>query len=84
MLEKDLQRQIISEAEKMGYYVVKILQCNKNGFPDLLLLKDGKAMCIEVKSQGKKARPLQIYRHNELAKYGITTHVIDNINNLTL
>lgn len=78
-MESDVQRAITAEATKQGYYVVKIIQCNKNGFPDLLLFKDGGVIAIEVKAPGKKARPLQIYRHKELTQYGIKVHVIDSI-----
>ncbi len=41
MREAVIQRQIIEYIEKLGFYVVKIIQCNKNGFPDLMVLIRG-------------------------------------------
>lgn len=82
MLERDIQRKLIIKAEKEGWYVVKIIQCNRPGFPDLMLLRDGKIIFIEVKRPGAKPRPLQLYRHNELSEKGMIVYVIDDINQL--
>lgn len=75
-LESEIQRRIIRRYESMGYIVVKITLCNKNGFPDLMLLKDGKASFIEVKRPGEKPRPLQQYRLQELRDAGFTADVM--------
>ena len=79
MLESALQSKIIIWLEKNGWFVVKIIQCNKNGIPDLMALRNGTAIFIEVKALGKKARPLQEFRINQLTKQGFTAKVIDKI-----
>lgn len=56
--------------------VVKILLCNKGGFPDLMLLKDGKASFVEVKRPGGKPRPLQEYRIGQLREAGFDVRVL--------
>ena len=61
-LESKIQARIIKRLEAQGYYVVKLILTNKNGIPDLLVLKDGKAFFVEVKRPGEKPRPLQEYR----------------------
>lgn len=75
-LESAIQRKIIKRYEADGYIVVKIGLTNKPGFPDLLLLKDGKASFVEVKRPGCKPRPLQEYRINELRKAGFDVDVL--------
>lgn len=75
-LESTIQRKIIKRYEDAGYIVVKISLCNKGGFPDLMLLKDGKASFIEVKRPGQKPRPLQECRLNELRKAGFEAIVL--------
>ncbi len=50
--------------------MVKLIQTTKNGINDLLCLKKKKYLWIEVKREGKKADPLQEYRHKELSKHG--------------
>lgn len=75
-LESAIQRKIIKRYEADGYIVVKINLCNKTGFPDLMLLKDGKATFVEVKRPGCKPRPLQEYRLKELRDAGFDAIVL--------
>lgn len=74
--ESAIQHRIIKRYEAAGYIVVKINLCSKPGFPDLILLKDGKTLFIEVKRPGGKPRPLQQYRINELRKAGFEVLVL--------
>lgn len=73
ILESKIQAKLIKEYESMGYYVIKLIKTNKNGIPDLMCLKDGKAFFIEVKSEKGKVAPLQKFRHEELLKFGFET-----------
>ena len=41
MKEADIQHDIIKYLEKIGWYTVKIIQTNKNGWPDLQALSGG-------------------------------------------
>ena len=66
---------IIKRLEAEGYYVVKLILTNKPGIPDLLCLKNGKALFIEVKRPKEKPRPLQEYRMNELRNLGFECEV---------
>jgi hypothetical protein len=87
MREAVIQRQIIEYIERLGFYVVKIIQCNKNGFPDLMVLIAGSAIFIEVKSATGKVSELQKYRHQQLIEIGypiiITTSLTHFKNELT-
>lgn len=74
-LESKIQARIIKRLESEGYYVVKLILTNKNGIPDLLVLKDGRAFFVEVKRPGEKPRPLQEYRMNELRGLGFICEV---------
>ncbi len=56
--------------------VVKVILTNRNGFPDLMLLKDGVASFIEVKRKGERPRPLQEYVIGELRKQGFKVEVM--------
>ena len=69
-LERDIQARIIKRYQSLGYMVVKVILTNRNGFPDLMLLKDGVASFIEVKRKGERPRPLQEYVIGELRKQG--------------
>jgi len=78
MLESKVHRKLIEQLEKEGYYVIKLSVTNKNGIADILALPPGcSAEFYEVKQKGKRPAPLQIYRANELKKYGIKTYLYD-------
>lgn len=70
MSEAKIQAQIIKNLERDGYYVVKLIQTNKNGIPDLMAIKDGRVAFIEVKDGANKPTDLQAYRHKEITKAG--------------
>ena len=75
-LERDIQSKIIQRYQREGYMVVKLILTNHNGFPDLMLLKDGVASFVEVKRPNEKPRPLQEYRIKELERYGFSVSVL--------
>ncbi len=76
MLESKIQSRLIKRLEKKGWYVIKLIQTNKNGIPDLLCIKDGwKIIFIEVKSKKGKVSELQKYRHKELKEKKIHTYI---------
>ena len=82
--EAEIQAQIIKEMRSRGWLVNKLVQTTLNGSPDLIAHKDGRTVYIEVKRPGQKVRPLQDFRHRELAKYGISTYVLTDISQLSV
>lgn len=76
MKESVIQSQVIKYLEKIGWYVVKIIQTNKNGWPDLQAHKDGITIFVEVKSEKGKVSQLQQYRHKQLTEAGFKVYVI--------
>ena len=83
-LESIIQREIITHLVGAGWYVVKLLQTNCNGIPDLLCIRDGKCVFIEVKRQGARARPLQLHRIKELQAHGVTSFVAHSVDEVLL
>lgn len=86
MKESILQSKVLRHFELLGWYVVKIIQCNKNGMPDLMLLKGGKTFFIECKAEKGKLSELQKYRHEQLQEEGFEVYTIykmDQIPKLT-
>lgn len=72
MLESEYQRQVIKKYEALGYYAIKLFKTNKNGIPDLLLLKNDDIIFVEVKAKKTTFSPLQKFRATELRKLGFT------------
>ena len=77
MTETQIQAKIIDRYEKDGYMVVKLIQTNKNGICDLLLLKDGIASFIEVKTETGRLSELQKYRIKQLEEKGFKVEVVN-------
>ena len=58
---------------------LKINSLSMNGMPDrLVLLPEGKIFFVELKDNGKKARPQQLAIHKILQKLGFTVYIIDS------
>ena len=67
MTEQQIQSKIIKRYEKEGYFVIKLININKNGIPDLLCLKQNETpLFIQVKKVGGVLSELQKYRIKEL------------------
>lgn len=86
MTEARVQAQIMQHIERdLNGYVVKIITCNRNGFPDIHFLipspQGGYAIpCYcEVKREGKEARPLQVFRIKELNNAGGVAFQADSL-----
>lgn len=75
-LESEIQRRIIQRYQQEGYMVVKLQLTNMSGFPDLMVMKEGKVFFIEVKRPGEHPRPLQVYRHRQLMEQGFEVKIL--------
>lgn len=76
-MESQIQSRLIKQYEADGWYVVKLIQTNKNGIPDLLCLHPVLGVkFIEVKDEHGRLSELQKYRIKEIKdKTGIDTEV---------
>lgn len=75
--ESKLQKKIRIDLEKNGWLVVKIKLCSLNGWPDQQAHKNGRTVFLEIKDKGKKAKPLQEYRHEQIRTQGFNVFTID-------
>lgn len=49
---------------------MNVIKLSESGYPDLICLKDGKAVFIECKEGNDNLKPLQKYRIDELRQLG--------------
>ena len=74
--EAKYQRQLLKKFESEGYLVLKLIQIQKAGYPDLLLLKpDGEIRFVEVKAKRGRISKIQEYRIKELRELGFNVEV---------
>lgn len=76
MREQQIQSKKILELESQGYYVIKLINTNKNGIPDLIAIPpNSDVLFVEVKGVNGKLSKLQEFRLNELKKHGVKTEI---------
>ena len=79
MRESAIERRLVTEAIKRGGFAPKFVSPGLDGVPDrLLILPGGKLAFVEVKAPGKKPRPLQRRRMEQLTALGFRVFVLDS------
>lgn len=79
MREKVIEQKLVQAVRKAGGICPKLVCPGFDGMPDRLVLLPGGLMAfVEVKAPGKKPRPLQLRRHDELRRLGFPVYVLDD------
>lgn len=79
MREKAIEQKFREAVKAVGGVAVKFTSPGWDGMPDrLALLPGGRMAFVEVKSPGKKPRPLQAARHRMLRRLGFKVYVLDD------
>lgn len=78
MREKVIEQQLVKAVKARGGMCPKFTSPGMDGMPDrLVLLPQGCIGFVEVKAPGKKPRPLQAYRHEQLRQLGFRVFILD-------
>lgn len=74
-LESTITKSIVTLARDLGWWTFKIAggPMQTSGIPDLLCVKGGRAVFLEVKQPGKKPTELQKQRMHEIRSIGGAT-----------
>ena len=80
--EKVLERNLNKDVKTLGGWSIKILSNFITGLPDRLVLLNGRAHFVEVKSQGKMPSARQRVVHKKLEVLGFPVSVIDTTEKL--
>lgn len=79
MQENVIERKLGAEVKKSGGMAVKFVSPSLAGVPDrLVLLPGGRCGFVELKAPGKKLRPLQVKRKQQLEALGFLVYCIDD------
>lgn len=76
--EKTVGRHFRNAVKKAGAIAFKNHPVTNPGIPDYLVLYNGKAIYVELKTTGEACTPLQIEFHKYLKRRGIDTFVLDH------
>ena len=75
MLESKIQTKIKKKLEAEGWLVIKLIRTSVNGIPDILALKNGKSIFIEVKQPTGKISEVQKLRIKQLQEQGFEVKI---------
>ena len=79
MREKAIELQLTRTVKAAGGMCPKLVSPGTDGMPDrMILLPGGRIGFVEVKAPGKKPRPLQERRHEQLRALGFPVFVLDD------
>ena len=80
MLEKIIERRLRNETKKRGGLALKFVSPGFDGVPDrIVLLPHRKFGFVELKAPGKKPRPLQVRRKEQLEALGFLVYCVDDV-----
>lgn len=84
MSESALVKRLKDELKSMGYWVIKLHGSNfqQAGLPDLLALKGGRAVWIEVKCPGEQPTKLQDHTLGRLNSMNFTAGCVHSVEEL--
>jgi len=78
--EKQIEQKLCAAVKKSGGIAMKLVSPGLAGVPDrLLLFPGGRIVFCELKAPGKKPRPLQVHRIEQLRELGFKVFVVDSV-----
>ncbi len=79
MREKETEMRLVRAVKASGGICPKLVSPGFDGMPDrMVLLPGGHTGFVEVKAPGRKPRPLQARRHEQLMALGFRVYVLDS------
>ena len=80
MLERIIERRLRTETQKRKGLALKFVSPGIDGVPDrIVLLPGGRMAFVELKAPGKKPRPLQVRRKEQLEALGFLVYCVDGV-----
>lgn len=79
MKESQLQTKVRKRLEAFGWLVIKLIQTNRNGIPDLMCIKGGRVIFMEIKTSDGVVSDLQQHMLDKLNACGCHARVVRSI-----
>lgn len=76
--EVSVETASVTLAKAAGWWEIKIVLANRDGYPDRLFFKDGRYVWIEFKRPKARLRKLQTQRRKEMRDLGMEVYLADD------
>jgi Holliday junction resolvase len=80
--EQQIQTKIAEWLRRQHWLVTKVMQSSLNGWPDLLAVREGEAIFIEVKRPGGVVSKIQSHRIEQLRDQEMKVYITDSLSDL--
>ena len=78
MREKQIEQKLVRAVKSRDGICPKLVSPGMDGMPDrLILMPGGRLAFVGLKAPGKKPRPLQLHRHDQLWDLGFEVFLLD-------
>lgn len=77
--ESELQADIIDLARVLGWFAQKVEFRGRTGGMDLICIRRGRHIWVEVKREGEEARRKQEFVAREMRSFGAEVYLVDTI-----
>lgn len=84
MRESELQTKIAERLRKHGWLVIKLMKTSWNGIPDLMCIRKGNVMFLEIKTGQGVVSELQKHRIETLNNIGVFARVVRDLSDIDL
>lgn len=83
MLERQVEKALVSAIKKAGGIAPKLTSPGTAGMPDrIIILPEGKVCFVELKAPGQQPRPIQLRQMARLTNLGCMVRTIDHPNQI--
>ena len=78
MRESQIESYLVERTKEAGGECRKLKWIGRHGAPDRLVMLNGKAIFIELKAPGEKAKPHQVREHERMRRMGQHVEIVDS------
>ncbi len=76
MLESTFEKKFRAATKAIGAVVHKTVSLSQNGFPDRMLIHDGRVVFVELKKSTGALSPVQVMTITEMVEAGANVYVV--------